>query len=153
MAERLILSVMLMLVWVGSAKAGGEGETDTLTVFETTDYNNTDIPVNGGYAHWYQKCEMIYPAEYLQGMENSNISKMAFHTGANKAKYVWEASFKIYLRKLLKTLSLLKTCRSPTSRKLTLSIRGNSTPRGIPCGSCSTNLSTIRGVICSWFSI
>ena len=100
MAERLILSVMLMLVWVGSAKAGGEGETDTLTVFETTDSNNKDIPVYGYYADWYQKCEMIYPADYLQGMENSNISKMAFHTSASKAKFVWEAIFKVYLKEV-----------------------------------------------------
>ena len=98
MAERLILSVMLMLVWVGSAKAGGEGETDTLTVFETTDWNNNDIPVYGYYADCYQKCEMIYPADYLQGMENSNISKMAFHTGSNKAS--WAATFKIYLKEV-----------------------------------------------------
>ena len=98
MIERLILSVMLILAWAGTAKAEGEGETDTLTVFETTDWNNKDIPVNGDYANWYQKCEMIYPADYLQGMENSNISKMAFHTGAYKAKFVWEATFKVYLK-------------------------------------------------------
>ena len=89
---------MLMLAWAGNAKAEGEGETDTLTVFETTDFNNTDIPVYGKYAHWYQKCEMIYPADYLQGMENSNISRMAFHTGSNKAS--WAATFKIYLKEV-----------------------------------------------------
>ncbi len=91
---------MLLLAWAGNAKAEGEGETDTLTVFETTDYNNTDIPVYGKYADWYQKCEMIYPAEYLQGMENSNISRMAFYTGSYKAKFVWEATFKVYLKEV-----------------------------------------------------
>ena len=100
MIKKILLSVILMLAWAGTAKAEGEGETDTLTVFETTDFNNTDIPVYGKYANWYQKCEMIYPADYLQAMENSNISKMAFHTGAYKAKFVWEATFKVYLKEV-----------------------------------------------------
>jgi hypothetical protein len=100
MIKKILLSVILMLAWAGNAKAEGEGETDTLTVFETTDFNNTDIPVYGKYANWYQKCEMIYPADYLQAMENSNISKMAFHTGAYKAKFVWEATFKVYLKEV-----------------------------------------------------
>ena len=91
---------MLMLTWVGTVKADGEGQgqQQKLTVFENNDWTNTDLPVNGEYAHWYQKCELIYPADYLKDMKNNNISRMAFHTGSNKAS--WEATFKIYLKEV-----------------------------------------------------
>jgi hypothetical protein len=100
MKEKILLSVMLMLTWVGTVKADGEGQgqQQKLTVFENNDWTNTDLPVNGEYAHWYQKCELIYPADYLKDMKNNNISRMAFHTGSNKAS--WEATFKIYLKEV-----------------------------------------------------
>lgn len=62
---------MLMLTWVGTVKADGEGQgqQQKLTVFENNDWTNTDLPVNGEYAHWYQKCELIYPADYLKDMK------------------------------------------------------------------------------------
>lgn len=102
--KRLLLSLFFLLTWMGSAiladtpVTNGQGQQQKLTVFENNDWNNTDLPVNGEYAHWYQKCEMIYPADYLQDMKNNNISRMAFHTGSNKAS--WTATFKIYLKEV-----------------------------------------------------
>ena len=102
--KRILLSIFLLLTCMGSATlagtpvTNGQGQQQKLTVFENNDWNNTDLPVNGEYAHWYQKCELIYPADYLQGMKNNNISRMAFHTGSNKAS--WTATFKIYLKEV-----------------------------------------------------
>ncbi|MBR7019420.1 MAG: hypothetical protein IKH99_11375, partial [Prevotella sp.] len=88
MKEKILLSVMLMLTWVGTVKADGEGQgqQQTLTVFETTDDVSEYVPVSGYYADWYQKCEMIYPADYLKDMINSNITQMGFHTSAKAKK-------------------------------------------------------------------
>ena len=90
---------MLMLGWAGTAKAEGEGETQTLTVFDS-DISNPYVPVWGDYAHRYQKCEMIYPAENLNTMAFTSISRMDFYTSENRAKKVWNAPFKVYLREV-----------------------------------------------------
>ena len=99
MIERLLISVMLMLTWMGTAKAEGEGQTQTLTVFDS-DISNPYVPVWGDYAHRYQKCEMIYPAENLNTMAFTSISRMDFYTSENRAKTVWNAPFKVYLREV-----------------------------------------------------
>ena len=100
MKEKILLTVMLLLAWAGNAKAEGEGQTQKLTVFSSPDWSSKYVPVVGNDADMYQKHEMIYPADYLQDMENCNISQMDFYTSDTKAQKVWTATFKVYLKEV-----------------------------------------------------
>lgn len=101
--KRILLSLFFLLTCMGAATfagtpdTNGQGQQQTLTVFENADHASEYVPVSGYYADWYQKCEMIYPADYLQDMINSNITQMGFHTSA-KTKKDWTATFKVYIK-------------------------------------------------------
>lgn len=101
MIERLLISVMLMLTWMGTTKAEGEGQTQKLTVFNpinTTDYSSY-VPLYGNEAHRYQKCEIIYPADSLKDLIGKSISQMDFYLHT-KAAIAWDATFKVYLKEV-----------------------------------------------------
>lgn len=103
MIERLLISVMLMLTWMGTAKAEGEEQTQTLTVFAPTNYDldySLYVPLYGYYADDYQKCEIIYPAENLNDLKGKTVSQMDFYL-QTIASAEWEnANFKVYLKEV-----------------------------------------------------
>ena len=105
--KRILLSLFFLLTWMGSAiladtpVTNGQGQTQKLTVFSSPDWSSSKyVPVVGYDANMYQKHEMIYPADYLQDMENCNISQMDFYTSDTKAQKVWTATFKVYLKEV-----------------------------------------------------
>ncbi len=105
--KRILLSLFFLLTWMGSATladtpvTNGQGQTQKLTVFSSPDWSSSKyVPVVGYDANMYQKHEMIYPADYLQDMENCNISQMDFYTSDTKAQKVWTATFKVYLKEV-----------------------------------------------------
>lgn len=89
---------MLLLTWVGSVKAEGEGQTKTLTVFETTKAISY-VPIEGKNANCFQKTETIYPADALQDLKSCNISQMDFYLKL-QAEKEWNATFKVYLKEV-----------------------------------------------------
>ena len=99
MIKKLLLSAMLMLTCVGIAKAEGEGQSQQLTVFDACNTSNEYVPVWGYSTDSYQKCEMIYPAENLNTMAFTSISRMDFYTSTPASK-AWTATFQVYLKEV-----------------------------------------------------
>ncbi len=99
MIKKILLSVMLMFTWMGTVKAEGGVQTQTLTVFDSGNKTNQYLPVWGYSTDSYQKCEMIYPAENLNNMAFTSISRMDFYT-STAAKKAWTATFQVYLKEV-----------------------------------------------------
>ena len=99
MIKKLLLSAMLMLTCVGIAKAEGEGQSQQLTVFDSGNKTSQYVPVWGYSTDNYQKCEMIYPAENLDSMAFTSISRMDFYT-STPASNAWTATFQVYLKEV-----------------------------------------------------
>ena len=108
--KRILLSLFFLLTLMGSATladtpvTNGQGQQQTLTLYSPTNEYSSYIPIYGHGADYYQKCEMIYPAEDLQEMISSNISQMDFyiqekaHVSRTDPTLVeWNATFQIYL--------------------------------------------------------
>lgn len=99
MIKKILLLAILMLTWVGTVKAEGGVQTQTLTLFESTTEYTAYIPLYGYDANRYQKCEMIYPAEYLNDLKGKSISQMVFYL-QTKATIAWNATFEVYLKEV-----------------------------------------------------
>ena len=92
---------MLMLTWMGTAMAVEEGQPQTLTLFESTADYTAYIPLYGYDADRYQKCEFIYPAEYLNDLKGKSISQMDFYVHKDYiASGDWNATFQVYLKEV-----------------------------------------------------
>ena len=76
--------------------------TSTLTVYENAGNKNQKVPVYGGYANRYQKCEFVIPASELTDMYGGTISKMTFYM-QDPAPAVWTGTFQIFLKEVSST--------------------------------------------------
>lgn len=75
------------------------GIEKTLTVCDGTE-TNQNVPLEGSYVDWYQKCEFIIPANKLGEIEDKALSKMTFYL-SSPAQRIWgSAKFKVFLKEV-----------------------------------------------------
>lgn len=90
MKKSLLLLTLFATLFFGSSHA-----QTTLTVADGTGYSG-HVPVYGYYADYYQRCQVIYPADMLAEMTETDISAVTFHLTSLPSS-AWTSIFEVRL--------------------------------------------------------
>ncbi len=74
----------------------GNMQAETLGPLYAGTSSNANVPLDGGDADRYQRCQIIYPKADLANLAGKSITKMTFYL-YSKAAAAWGATFKISL--------------------------------------------------------
>lgn len=72
---------------------------DNLTVADGTD-ENAYVPYHGSYADYYQRTQILYPADQLQDMKGAAIKGMTFYVSSDAGKSLGDMEYNVALTEI-----------------------------------------------------
>lgn len=90
-----IYSLLLLAVALTCMPFGVKAET-LGPLYDGTNSSGEYVPLEGNYADYYQRVQVLYPATDLSAMAGKSITKMTFYL-RTKATKAWNAGFEIAL--------------------------------------------------------